>query len=154
RYLEDTDEGGEEIRTRDLWHLGRFLRPFARPYLRPLLILAAALVVETFFNFSFPLATQYLIDDGLIQRNVEVLVTVLCFLAAAAVIVSAVGLACDYLAAGIFSGMVKDVRQRLFDHLQTLSIPFYTRSRSGEVLSRFSGDLVALDSTLVSLLPW
>src|SRR5262249_21314187 len=43
---------------------------------------------------------------------------------------------------------------RLFAHLQGLSMPFFTRTQAGGVLSRFSGDLVAIEGTLVTLIPW
>ena len=77
-----------------------------------------------------------------------VVIVTLLLLTLAAVLASAAGLVCEYLAAGVFARMVKDIRQRMFDHLQTLSMPFFTRTRAGTILSRFSGDTVALDEAL------
>jgi ATP-binding cassette subfamily B protein len=153
--LDDNDtDGSEEVHARDLWRIARFLGPFARPYRQPLLVLSAVLVVETIFNFSFPLAFQYLVDDGLIERNFAAVVAVLVFLGVAAVTVALMGVACDYLYARIFSSVVRDIRQRLFEHVQGLSMQYFTRTQAGGVLSRFSGDLVAIEGTLVSLIPW
>lgn len=153
--LPDDEEGeAEEVHARDLKQLARFFRPFAHPYRRLFLGLGLFLLLETVFNLSFPLATQYLVDEGLLRHNARVLVAILIFLAVAAVSVTVLGLGCDFLAARIFSGMVRDVRQRLFDHLQTLSLPFYSRAQAGSLLSRFSGDLVALEGALVALIPW
>src|SRR5436190_523380 len=87
-------EETEAIRARDLWQMVRFVRPFALPYRRSLLVLALVLLVETVFNFGFPLASQYLVDEGLIERNADVVVGVLAFLGAAAVVVTLTGLAC------------------------------------------------------------
>jgi ATP-binding cassette subfamily B protein len=151
---EEPDGESEEVHPRDLWRILRFLGPFTRPHRGPVLLLGTVLLVETLFNFTFPLATQYLIDEGLNNHNFEVVVVVLVFLGVAAVVMALLGLASDYLNARICSAMVRDIRQRLFDHLQTLSMPFFARTRTGSVLSRFSGDVVAVESTLATLMPW
>src|SRR3954471_3337166 len=86
---EDGDEEeSEEIHVRDLWQIGRFLGPFARPHRRPLLVLGLVLLLETVFNFSFPLVTQYLVDEGLIQHNFDAVWMVLVYLGVAAVVVA------------------------------------------------------------------
>jgi ATP-binding cassette subfamily B protein len=151
---EDEADEAEEVHVRDLCRMTRFLRPFARPHARPLLLLGLVLLAETVINFSFPLATQYLVDEGLIQHDFGAVLTVLIFLAAAAVSVALLGVACDYLNARIFSTMVSDIRQRLFGHMQGLSMPFFTRTQAGGVLSRFSGDVVTVENTLLTVVPW
>jgi ATP-binding cassette subfamily B protein len=153
--MDDWDDSEEEtIHPRELWAIGRFLAPFARPHGRALGLLALVLGVETLFNFSFPFASQYLVDEGLIEHNFVVVGGVLAFLAFAAVATALLGVASDYLNATIFSTMVRDIRQKLFGHLQSLSMPFFTRNQAGNVLSRFSGDLVAVEGTLVTTVPW
>jgi ATP-binding cassette subfamily B protein len=147
-------EESEEVHARDLWRIACFLKPFARPHGRALTLLGLVLLVETIFNFAFPFASQILVDEGLIGHNFGVVAGVLIFLAASAVIVALLGLATDFLNARIFSTMISDIRQALFAHLQRLSMPFFTRTQGGEVLSRFSGDVVALENTLVTLVPW
>ena len=152
---EDRDDSEvDEIDIRELRFLGRFLRRFFRRYHAPGLGLAIVLLAETGFNCGFPLATRHLIDDGLLGRDERALVTMLIFLAIAAVSVSVLGLIGDYLAARITSGMVGDIRLSLFEHLQTLPLATYTRTPAGALLSRFSGDLVGLEGALVSLISW
>jgi ATP-binding cassette subfamily B protein len=151
---DDDDEEAEDIHARDLCRMGRFLRPFAQPHQRPLLLLALVLLLETVVNFSFPLATQYLVDEGLIQHDFGAVVAVLVFLGVAAVSVALLGLASDYLNASVFSTMVRDIRQKLFGHLQGLSMRFFNRTQAGGVLSRFSGDVVNVESTLLTVVPW
>ena len=148
------DDESEAIHPRDLWAITRFLGPRARPYRGPLLALGLLLLVETIINTCFPLVNQYLIDEGLIQRNLNVVIGVLVFLAVAVVAITGVGVAMDYLNARVFSAMIMDIRQQLFAHVQGLSMPFFTRTHAGEVLSRFSGDVVALEGTLTTMIPW
>lgn len=152
------DEDEEEIHPRDLWAIARFLGPFTRPYVRSLLLLAAILLVETLINASFPLATQFLIDKGLggtgEEKNLDVVLGVFVFLVVATVVLTALGVWLDYVNARVFSSMIMDIRQKVFEHVQRLSMPFFTRTQAGEVLSRFSGDIVALEGTLTTLIIW
>lgn len=66
---EDDEEESEVVSADDLKALFRFLSPFARPYRGTFILLAALVLIEAGLNFSFPLVTQYLIDEGLIKRN-------------------------------------------------------------------------------------
>src|SRR6266498_2583341 len=96
--IDPADFADEEIHPRDVWAIARFLGPFARPYRRPLFVLAFILIVETFINACFPLATQYLIDEGLSgdEKNLNVVIGVLIFLAAATAVITGMGVVLDY----------------------------------------------------------
>jgi ATP-binding cassette, subfamily B, bacterial len=150
----DPDEDAEEeINPADLGHMVRFLLPYLRPYRGQTILLGVLLLIQTAFNFSFPLMMQYLIDEGLINRDWSALTVVLTFLAFAAVGVSIVSIGVDFVYSRLFANVVKDMRQSLYDHVQSLSMPFFQRTPSGQVLSRFSGDLVSVESVLVALVP-
>jgi ATP-binding cassette subfamily B protein len=150
------DDEEEEIHARDLWAIARFLGPFAWPYRRSFLLLGIILVFDTLVNSSFAVATQYMIDEGLTgeEKNLNVVVGVMIFIACATIAVTTLGAALDYINAKVFSALIMDIRQKLFAHVQGLSMPFFTRTHAGEVLSRFSGDLVALDGTLTTTATW
>ena len=144
----------EEIAPGEVRKMARFAVPLLQPYRRPLSLLGLCLLVDTVFNFSFPLVSQYLIDKGLIVKNWDVVANVLIFLVFAAVAASLLGLACDYLYTRTASNVVRDLRQKLYEHLQRLPLPYFNETRGGEVLSRFSGDLVAVEGLLVNFVPW
>ena len=149
--LEDEDD--ENLRPSDLGHLFRFVRPYFKPYRRSLWAIGALLLLQTAFNASFPLATQHLVDEGLIDRDWNALVLVLSFLCVAAVCVSLVTFANDYMYSRVAANVVKDIRSSLFEHIQRLPIPFFQRNSSGNTLSRFSGDIVSAEGMLVHLIP-
>lgn len=149
-FLEEIE--ADNIRVRDLSLIRNFLWPFLKAYRNWLWIVVGVLGVETIFNFAFPISSQYLIDEGLEEHNISVVVGVLVFLAFACVCVAVLGFICDYYGSLLFANVVRDLRQRLFDHVQTLSMPFFTRTPAGAVLSRFSGDVVAVEQGLTQLL--
>ncbi|MEI8144709.1 MAG: ABC transporter ATP-binding protein [Alphaproteobacteria bacterium] len=146
-------EEDEVVNAGDVRTIYEFLKPFTSPYRMGLALLFLVVLIEAALNFSFPLVTQYLIDEGLIAKNWDALVWSLTFMGIAAVTVSVVALLADYLYTRIFSDVVKDIRQYLFDHVQSLSMPFFHTTPTGTILSRFSGDLVALEVGVVSFVP-
>ena len=60
------------------------------------------------------------------------------------VLVSLVGLGRDYLYAKVLSRLLSDIRLRMFQHLQQLSMDFYSRSQIGYVLSRIVSGAVSV----------
>ena len=133
--------------------MARFLAPFASPYKTTIALLGVLILTEAALNFSFPLVTQYLIDEGLIKKEWRALLNSLVFMGVAAIAVSAVALLSDYVYTRLFADITKDIRQKLFDHVQSMSMPFFHTTPTGTVLSRFSGDLVALEAALVAFVP-
>src|SRR5262245_4289276 len=136
------------------WALIRSLAPYFRPYRLKLAAIVLGLILEVAFNTAFPLSFKFLIDGALIDRDHRLLVFILSVLGGGVVIASAAGLARDYLFAQVSSSALSNLRFTLFKHLQRLSMDFYARVRVGAILSRFSGDLAAVENALVMALPW
>ncbi|QCK85436.1 ABC transporter ATP-binding protein [Phreatobacter aquaticus] len=151
-YLDDEEEA-EDVSAADVKALIAFVLPFCKPYKGFFAILMLLVLTEAALNFSFPLVTQYLIDEGLIKKEWEALVRSIAFMGIAAITVSMVALVADYMYTRVFSSVVKDIRQHLFDHVQSMSMPFFHTTPTGTVLSRFSGDLVAVETGLVGIVP-
>src|SRR5215510_1185672 len=136
------------------WAMLRSLAPYFRPYQLKMAAIALGLILEVAFNTALPLSFKYLIDGALIDRDHRVLVLILTLLSVGVVIASAAGLARDYLYSQVSSNAMGNLRFALFNHLQWLSMDFYSRSRVGAILSRFSGDLAAVENALAMALPW
>lgn len=150
---DELDEEEEDVSADDVKAIIAFLAPFGKPYKALFVLLGLLVLVEAALNFSFPLVTQYLIDEGLIKKEWDALVKSLIFMGAAAVTVSMVALLADYIYTRVFSDIVRDIRQHMFSHVQTMSMPFFHTTPTGTVLSRFSGDLVAIETGIVGVVP-
>ena len=118
------------------------------------IFIAFCLLVEMGFNAFVPLAFSHLIDEGIAPRNSGVLVNTLLALCIVTVLATVAGMASDYVYAQLSSRVLAGIRQQLFDHLQTLSSSFFQKYSAGEVLARYSTDLVAVEQTLGSWIPW
>jgi len=58
-----------------------------------------------------------------------------------------------YLGARMGEGIIFDLRQEMYAHLQKMSLRFFTHTKSGEVISRFNNDVVGAQSAVTNTLP-
>src|SRR5262249_52456916 len=63
------------------------------------------------------------------------------------------GVARGYLYAFLSSNILKDIRQEVFEHLQRLSMSYFARTSTGEILARFSSDLNSMETVVTSAAP-
>ena len=124
------------------------------PYRTQALLILLGLLLEMAFTGSVPLSFKFLIDNAIIPRDSQVLFLILGLLAGGVVLVSLAGLGRDYLYAKICAALLNDLRDRLFSHLQRLSLGFYSRTTAGDVLARFSTDLAAVENAVTAAIPW
>ncbi|WP_232050763.1 ABC transporter ATP-binding protein [Actinoplanes sp. OR16] len=117
-----------------------------RPYF--LVTAAVAVVVEAMLLQSGPLLVQIGIDHGISAGDRRVLI------ASAVAFLASVGLTA--LASGVRirqSGRLaayamRDLRVRIFTHLQRLSLDFYVKEKAGVTMTRMTSDVEALQQLL------
>jgi ATP-binding cassette, subfamily B, bacterial len=91
-----------------------------------------------------PLA-KLAIDDGIRRRDVGALDLIVAGFMVSAVVYAVASYAQTYLVGWVGQRALQDLRVRLFAHLQSLSIGFYSRNRAGVIISRLTNDVEALD---------
>jgi ABC-type multidrug transport system fused ATPase/permease subunit len=107
-----------------------------------------ALLVATAAALAPAPLAKLAIDDGINHHDTGALnLIVLAFLASAAVYWVATYLQ-TYLVGWVGQRALRDLRLQLFEHLQSLSIGFYSRNRAGVIISRLTNDVEALDQLI------
>jgi ATP-binding cassette subfamily B protein len=132
----------------------RALGPYLRPYRLALVPVLLGLLVDVAFDGFWPLGFKFLIDDALVPHNGRLLVLILAGLGGGVLVAAVAQAAYDHRYAQVCASVLADLRLRMLDHLQSLSLGFYSRTSTGEILSRFSGDLVAGESALAAAPAW
>lgn len=151
---EDDDEDVDATASEVIVELARFLAPFLRRYRGLLALLAFGLALEMLYDAAFPLAMRTLVDDALLGGDRGVLTTVLVLLVAGGVAACGAGIIGAYLYARLGAALLADVRERMFQHLQTLSMRYFGGARSGDILQRFSSDVGAIEGAVTTIVPW
>lgn len=160
---EDEDDEDEEIsphivsanQTRNaLKIMWIFLRPFFPAHRKGISLIVTAVVIETIYNTSFPLLLKYLIDDAINVDDPRMLIIILSTMFAMGVVSSCVMIWFEWLNADTGSALIRDIRNKLFDHSQQLPVDYYHKNKTGVVLQRFSGDMSQLEETINHGMQW
>jgi ABC-type multidrug transport system fused ATPase/permease subunit len=135
----------------------RHLASLLRPYRSRVLLMLLSLWIATGAALVPPYLAGRAIDDGIRGGDTGALTIILVAFVAAAVVNWVATYAQTYLINWVGQRALQDLRLQLFEHLQRLSIGFYSRRKTGVLISRITNDVQALDqlvtegmSTLVS----
>ncbi len=129
------------MRSRRLAHLGKLLRP----YRGRVILMLIALLAATAAGLAPPYLAGRAIDEGINGKDTTVLAVILVLFVAAALVNWVATYAQTYLINWVGQRALQDLRIQLFKHLQRLSIGFYSRNRTGVLISRITNDVQALD---------
>jgi ATP-binding cassette subfamily B multidrug efflux pump len=121
------------------------LRNFVRPYWKQVALALFALIVMTGISLAVPLIIGQVIDQGLLNNNVRLIIT-------AALILLGIGIARAvliywqrYLTERIAAQVGYDLRNRLYDHIQHLSFTYHDHAETGQLISRTIEDVRAIE---------
>ena len=130
-------------------HIVRRLLTYLRPYTRELLAALALMTCATIANVSGPYFIKVALDGGVDGHNLSVLGGAIAGYAVAAVVLW-VG---TYLRVRIMGttgqNIIYDMRAQIFDHLQKLSLGFYSRYAVGRLVSRMVNDVTVIRDMIV-----
>src|SRR3990172_3401304 len=113
---------------------------YGRPYLRPLAFLLSIIVVTSLVELVPPLLYRDLFDNVLPNRDYGRLALLGVLMLAVPLVNSLVGVGERVLSARIGEGLIFDLRQGMYDHLQRMGLRFFTHTKSGVIISRFEED--------------
>ncbi len=126
------------------------LGPFVRPHRRLIVLALLALGVAASASLVLPVAARQLIDRGF---HAGVSAHISRYFFGLLAVVAVMGLASAtryYLVTWIGERVVADVRDRVFSHVLALSSEFFEKARTGELLSRLTGDTTLVQTVVGS----
>jgi len=115
------------------------------PYRWRLFAMLLSLVTATGASLAPAPLAKLAIDDGIQRHDAGALDTIVAAFLLSAVLYVVASYAQTYLVGWVGQRALQDLRVRLFAHLQSLSIGFYSRNQTGVVISRLTNDVEALD---------
>lgn len=149
-------------------------RPFSKVTVRRILVFAQPLrrlligflilsVISAVLAVATPVLAGRVVDAIVNGREIGVVIVLALIIAGVALLEAGTGLVNRWLSARIGEDLILDLRTRVFDHVQKMPIAFFTRTRTGALVSRlnndvigaqraFSGTLSGVVSNLVTLL--
>jgi ATP-binding cassette subfamily B protein len=119
------------------------------PYRGRVALMFLALLIATAAALAPPPLAKLAIDSGIVPGDLTALTWIVVAFLVSAVAYWGASYAQTYLVGWIGQRALQDLRIQLFQHLQGMSVGFYSRRRAGVLISRMSNDVEALD-TLVT----
>jgi ATP-binding cassette subfamily B protein len=133
--------------------LGRRIVRLFRPHRGALAVIVAMILVTSLLSVISALLVRRVFDHALFVRggpDLHVLYPLVAALIAIPVVNGVLNVAQTYLTEVVGNRVLQELRDRLFEHLERLSLAFYTATRSGEVQSRLANDVGGVQTTITS----
>ena len=145
---------GEQKSVLDRQTLRRILG-YAKPYKSQISLMFVTIVISSVLSLAGPLILREVIDNALPNKDLDLLTMLAVALMIVPLVNAAVLVLQRWLNAAIGEGVIYDLRYQLYQHMQSMSLRFFTNTKVGELMSRLNNDVVgaqrAVNTTLVSI---
>jgi len=131
-----------------LRRVGRLLEP----YRSKIVLVMISVFTATGLTALMPFLTKAVFDDALFPPGGQPRLDLLGWLVAAMcvipVVAALIGIGQNWLTATVGNSAMADLRMRLFAHLQTMELAFFTATKTGHIQSRLANDVAAVRTVL------
>jgi|SRR5712692_107991 len=139
---------GERQEVRLEWHLLRRVFAYFLPYWRQALVVLACIAVGSTVSLVPALVTKTLVDNLRPGADYRLIAFVVLAGVAAVTIDGLLGVLQSFVRNLIAQGIMFDLRNQLFDRLLDQSVAFFTKSRTGDVMSRINNDVAGVQNVV------
>src|SRR6266568_3653907 len=143
-YLEEQKKRGRKTDSRTL---RRVATAFA-PYKLQVLLVLIAIILTTVLGLVNPFMIQFIFDDAIGKRNATLLFFLVGIMFVMPIVTGIIGVGQTYLNNVVGQNVMRDFRNKLYTHLQSMSLRFFTSTRTGEIQSRLSNDVGGVQSVV------
>ncbi|WP_353892584.1 ABC transporter ATP-binding protein [Proteinivorax hydrogeniformans] len=130
----------ETMNIKVVWRLLSYLAPHKLAVIKTMMLMMVVVAVEVMNPFLLKLAIDFFIEESYSVGLV--------YLGVAALTANLIAMLCSRhrvrIMAQVSNGILKNIRQKLFNHIQKLSFSFFDNRPLGKILSRIIGDVNSL----------
>lgn len=129
---------------------------FARPYAFMLSLMLVTIFADSLIGLIPPLLYRGIIDDALGKNNLQLLIWLSLGLVAVPLVDGLIGVGQRYLSSRVGESIIADLRKALYEHMQYMSLRFFTNVKTGELISRLDNDVIgaqrAVTGTFITII--
>jgi ATP-binding cassette subfamily B protein len=148
RWSRDLDDDLKS-RKADAKTMRRVAASFA-PYKWQVVTVLVAILLTGTLGLVNPYLLKLIIDDAFAHRSFSKLTFYVSLMIATPIITGLIGVGQTYLNNLIGQRVMRDLRNKLYTHLQHMALRFYTDTRTGEIQSRLSNDVGGVQNTVTN----
>ena len=128
----------------------RRVMAYFRPYRREVGLVLVAILVIAILGLANPLLLKLIIDDAILHRNLSKLTEYVALMIAIPTVTGLIGVGQTYLNNLVGQRVMRDLRNNLYEHLQAMSLRFFSGTRTGEIQSRLSNDVGGVQNVITN----
>jgi ATP-binding cassette subfamily C protein len=120
----------------------RRIAAFARPHRRRVALFLLLSVAMALLAVATPVLAGHVVNAIVTGKEEGTVTRLAVLIAVIAVAEAGLGLVSRWLSATLGEGLILDLRTAVFDHVQRMPIAFFTRTRTGALVSRLNNDVI------------
>jgi subfamily B ATP-binding cassette protein MsbA len=121
------------------------------PYKKALIVGSLFLIAASATNLAVPLFIRNLVDIVMVEKNLDSLNDIAITISFLFLIQLVCQTTHNYLFDVTEKRVIADFRKNLFDHLHTMSVSYFVKRRTGEVMSRMTNDVTTIENIVTDL---
>ncbi len=145
-YLEEQKKRGRKTDARTLRRVAQAFRP----YKLQIVLVLIAILLTTVLGLVNPFMIQFIFDDAIGKGNAKLLIILVSIMIIMPIVTGLIGVGQTYLNNIIGQQVMRDFRNNLYEHLQNMSLRFFTSTRTGEIQSRLSNDVGGVQAVVTN----
>lgn len=130
----------------------RRIAAFARPHRGGIVRFVLLGVLTALLAVATPVLAGHVVDAIVSGHDTGTVVRLSLLIALVAVTEAALGVLGRRLSAALGEGLILDLRTAVFDHVQRMPVAFFTRTRTGALVSRLNNDVIGAQRAFANTL--
>ncbi|MET0864235.1 MAG: ABC transporter ATP-binding protein [Nakamurella sp.] len=130
----------------------RRVATFALPYRKELTVFLLLTIFSSVIGVATPLLAGDVINEISAKGSVNVVLMLAAVIAGLAVLDALLSLVTRWFSSRIGEGLIFDMRTKVFQHVQQMSLAFFTRTQTGALVSRLNNDVIGAQQAFTSTL--
>jgi ATP-binding cassette, subfamily B, bacterial len=126
---------------------------YAKPYWVSIIMVLLTIMVTSLLGLIPPLLYRDLFDNVLPNKDAQRLNLLAIGMIGIPIASNLIDVAQRYFSSRMGEGIIYDLRQAMYSHLQAMSLRFFTHTKAGEIVSRFNSDVVGAQNAITGTLP-
>ncbi len=125
---------------------------YGAPFKGLIILFLGAVVLSSALGVAPAWLFKEIIDEGVQGGDIPLIITLSLAVAGMAVLAAALSVVERWCSARIGEGLILHLRTELFDHVQRMSLAFFSRSNTGKLVSRLQSDVAGAQQAFTSTL--
>jgi ATP-binding cassette subfamily B multidrug efflux pump len=121
---------------------------YLSPFRTQLIAIITFTVISTLLSLVGPYIMSIAINQYIIPRDLQGLIRISLILAGTYIFGTLMSMASGWIMATISQRSLMELRKELFEHLQTLSVGYFDQKSAGDLMSRLTNDIDAINAAL------